>query len=298
MYMKIQRPLLLAGMLALAILGAGCMQYQAQPQTAGTTSPAGATITVTATSLGNILTDAQGKTLYYFARDTPSSGMSTCYGQCAALWPVFSANTIVVSPPLVSSDFSSITRTDGTTQTTYRGWPLYYFQSDSGTGSVNGEGITGNWFVIRPDETVMVAQRDTLGTYLTDTMGNTLYFFGKDTNGVSACTGACLAKWPAFSVKTVSAPSILNPSDFGSLARPDGINQTTYRGRPLYYFVNDTKPGDANGEGFLNVWYVANITGTVPALPATPAPAATTTMQTMAPATTAATPSSMSSGGY
>ncbi|MGB8821142.1 MAG: hypothetical protein WCC68_08150, partial [Methanoregula sp.] len=42
---------------------------------------------------------------------------------------------------------------------------------------------------------------------------------------------------------------------------------TTFMGRPLYYFANDTKPGDTNGEGFNNLWYVANITGTVPVAP-------------------------------
>jgi len=288
--MKIQIPFSWALVLVLALL-AGCVQYQAPQQTAPAAtaqalSPSGDTIRVTATSLGTVLSDGQGTTLYYFARDIPASGASSCTGQCAAIWPVFSANAIVVSPPLAATDFSSFTRNDGMSQTAYRGFPLYYFQADLGAGSVNGDGVTGNWFVIRPDETVMVAQRDTLGTFLTDNTGNTLYFFAKDTPETSACTGTCLGKWPSFSVKAVSAPSLLNTADFGSLQRAEGINQTTYKGRPLYYFANDTKPGDANGQGFNNLWYVANITGAVPALPAT------------VPTTMVTTPYSTGYGGY
>ncbi|WP_325409679.1 hypothetical protein [Methanoregula sp.] len=248
----------------------GCTQNAAPVQapqqvTEQLTAPASDTIRVVPSTLGNILVDAQGKTLYYFAADIPGSGASTCSGSCTGLWPVFYRDTVTVSPPLGASDFSSFIRADGTSQTAYRGWPLYYFQGDTGPGNVSGENVNNNWFVVKPDETVMIAQRGTLGLFLTDRMGNTLYYFAKDTPDMSACTGACLAKWPPFYANPVSAPSVLNPAAFGTVTRADGRNQTTFMSMPLYYYANDTQPGDTNGEGFNNLWYVANITGTIPA---------------------------------
>jgi len=273
--MKSRFTLMVFLVLTAALLIAGCTQNTAPAQAIQQLTPSAAqtpdTIRVATSPLGNILMDAQGKNLYYFALDVPASGASSCTGSCAGIWPIFYSNTITVSPPLMASDFSSFVRADGMNQTTYRGWPLYYFQGDSYPGDVYGENVNKDWFVVKPDETVMIAQRDTLGLFLTDRMGNTLYYFAKDTSGTSACTGACLEKWPAFSAGPISAPSVLDPADFSSLTRADGMNQTTFIGRPLYYFANDTKPGDTNGEGFNNLWYVANITGTVPVTP-TPVP--------------------------
>jgi predicted lipoprotein with Yx(FWY)xxD motif len=147
--------------------------------------------------LGKILVDAQGKTLYYFANDIHSNANSSCYGQCEVIWPVFSSD-ILVSPPLVSSDFSSFTRADGLKQTVFRGWPLYYYQQDPKPGDLNGENVLKVWFVVKADDTVMIAHQGSVGLFLTDKTGKTLYTLSQDTPGTSACTGACLTKWPAF----------------------------------------------------------------------------------------------------
>jgi predicted lipoprotein with Yx(FWY)xxD motif len=154
--------------------------------------------------------------------------------------------------------------------------------------------VNRDWFVIKPDETVMIAQRDTLGLFLTDRMGNTLYYFAKDTPDTSTCTGACLAKWPPFYTSSISAPSVLDPSAFSTVTRADGMNQTAFMGMPLYYYANDTKPGNTNGEKFNNLWYVANITGTVPAVPTT----VPTAEPTPVPTTVNPTQSVMSYGRY
>ena len=223
---------------------AGCTQQQPLPTTPQPTAIPAPTIMTTVSSPGTILVDAQGKTLYYFANDIPASGASSCSGQCAIIWPIFSVDTITVSPPLVASDFASITWADGKKQTTYRGWPLYYYQADTQRGDVKGENALSVWFVVKPDETVMVSNKESLGSFLTDRTGKTLYFFTKDTSGASTCTGACLTKWPAFSGDPVSAPSLLNPSDFRSVSRADGVRQTAYKGWPLYYFADDSKPGE------------------------------------------------------
>jgi predicted lipoprotein with Yx(FWY)xxD motif len=270
---------------------AGCtQQLPVQPTPQPTAVKPANTIGTASSSLGTILVDAQGKTLYYFANDIPASGTSSCNGQCAVVWPVFSVDTVTVSPPLSASDFSSITRADGKKQTTYRGWPLYYYQADTKPGDVNGENVLKVWFVIKPDESVLIAHKTDLGLYLTDTSGKTLYFFTKDTTGQSVCTGACIGLWPAFSADTVTAPSVLNPSDFSSISRADGMKQTAFMGRSLYFYSGDTKPGDVKGQGFNNLWYVANVSGITPVV--TTPPTAVPTIRTTSP------PSGGYGGGY
>jgi predicted lipoprotein with Yx(FWY)xxD motif len=270
----VKNPLYLS--LGLALIGillfAGCAQQAPQPQpTAPPTTlpqtpvPAADTVRLMDTSLGKVLTDAEGLTLYFFVTDLAGEGTSTCYGRCAELWPIFSVENVLVSPPLRASDFSSITRTDGSKETTYRGWPLYSWWNDTKPGDVLGEGIGKVWYVAKPDYTLMVASRPKTGSYLTDGSGRALYIFTRDTPGASTCTGSCLAAWPAFSVDTVTAPSLVKASDFSSITRTDGSKQLAYKNRPLYYYASDRDGGDLLGDGVNNVWFAANVTGVVPA---------------------------------
>ena len=104
-----------------------------------------------------------------------------------------------------------------------------------------------------------------LGTLLTDGQGKTLYLFEKDQSGMSACTGACLGVWPAF---TVSGPLDAGPgvsmSMLSTIQRPEGTPEVTYNGHPLYYYVGDGNPGDTNGQGlnqFGAEWYVVSPNG-------------------------------------
>jgi predicted lipoprotein with Yx(FWY)xxD motif len=261
--------------LALTIFIAGCTQQQVtppvsqpplQPAAAQTAAGAADTVKLMDSKLGKVLTDAKGMTLYYFITDIPASGTSTCYAasNCSKFWPVFYVDSILVSPPLVAADFSSMTRTDGTKQTTYTGWPLYYFLNDKVPGDVNGENVQKLWYVAKPDYTVMIAQQPAPGTFLTDAKGKTLYYFAKDAPGAASCTDGCLAKWPPFNAGPIIAPSVLKTSDFSAVARTDGVKQTAFMGRMLYYYSDDTRPGDTHGQGFNNAWYVANITGYAP----------------------------------
>ena len=104
---------------------------------------------------------------------------------------------------------------------------------------------------------VKVAKKDGVGSYLTDIKGMTLYNFKKDTPGKSACEGGCLANWPLYFVESVAAKDGLDAKNFGTITRADGKKQTTYKGMPLYFFVGDKAPGDTNGQGVKDVWYVA-----------------------------------------
>ena len=105
---------------------------------------------------------------------------------------------------------------------------------------------------------VKIQEKAGIGKYFTDTEGKTLYWFKKDSSGKSACSGACLEKWPIYYRETVAAPKGIKAADFGTITREDGKKQTTFRGYPIYYWSSDKKAGETNGQGFNNVWSVIN----------------------------------------
>jgi predicted lipoprotein with Yx(FWY)xxD motif len=103
-------------------------------------------------TLGTYLVNDTGFTLYYFANDAPGNGTSTCYGECVRLWPLFYAENIVVPEGLNETDFTAVEREDGSMQTAYKGWPLYFYYLDMKEGDVIGQGVRDVWFVINPME--------------------------------------------------------------------------------------------------------------------------------------------------
>lgn len=89
-----------------------------------------------------------------------------------------------------------------------------------------------------------------LGAIVTDAAGRALYLFEKDAGGKSACDGACAQGWPPLlTTGTPAGGPGASTSLLGTVKRADGTVQVTYAGHPLYYFVQDTKPGDIAGEG-------------------------------------------------
>jgi len=92
------------------------------------------------------------------------------------------------------------------------------------------------------------------GKTLVDAKGMTLYIFAKDTDGKSACNGPCATNWPP-----LKADESMKPADgYSIVTRDDGSKQVAYKGKPLYTWSKDTKPGDITGDGFLNgAWHVA-----------------------------------------
>ena len=94
-----------------------------------------------------------------------------------------------------------------------------------------------------------------LGSILVDGDGNTLYLFTPDNQGESVCYDQCEAAWPPL-VDPIEAGDGITASLLGTAPRTDGSDQITYNGWPLYYFANDTAPGDTNGQGINDVWYV------------------------------------------
>jgi predicted lipoprotein with Yx(FWY)xxD motif len=116
------------------------------------------------------------------------------------------------------------------------------------------------------------ADNATLGEkVLTTTKGRTLYSLSVEKKGHFQCTGACLSTWKPLVVPAGVKP--LGPVSLGTVMRPDGRTQVTFKGLPLYSFHGDTKAGDANGEGIKDVgtWHAAKV-GKVSSPPPAPEP--------------------------
>lgn len=100
--------------------------------------------------LGTYLIGYNGMTLYTYAKD--SVGTTTCYGQCAQVWPPYT-----VPPGMqlnlqygVTGNAGTLVRADGTTQVTYNGLPLYFYSGDTSGSQTNGQGLGGVWYVVQP----------------------------------------------------------------------------------------------------------------------------------------------------
>ena len=111
---------------------------------------------------------------------------------------------------------------------------------------------------------VEVSESADFGSILVDGEGMSLYLFTKDTqnSGASTCTGDCLVKWPSLATDgDPVAGEGVDETLLGTITRDDGTTQVTYNGWPLYYFAEDTAPGDTNGQGVGDVWFLVTPAG-------------------------------------
>ena len=123
---------------------AACTSSAASPSSAGggASGAAGATVgTASSASFGTVLTGPNAMTLYTHAGDSATS--STCAGACATAWPPLTTTGQPVAGAGVTGQLGTLTRADGTTQVTYGGKPLYYWQGDTKAGDVTGNGVAG-----------------------------------------------------------------------------------------------------------------------------------------------------------
>ena len=212
-------------------------------------------------TLGQYLVDKDGYTLYFFSNDY--KGKNSCSGGCAAYWPYFYAGTITqadLGTGLNIADFDTII-VNGTNQTRYKGWPLYYYAPTGTTkepvGQIAGEGID-NWFVAKPNYTIMLANGQMVGNdgknytstymvgdgktvYFTDARGLSLYTFTVDSANLNKFTKSDFsnnASWPIYDTTAIVVPSKLDKTLFSSIT-VFGKHQLTYKGWPLYYFGAD-----------------------------------------------------------
>ena len=108
--------------------------------------------------------------------------------------------------------------------------------------------------------TVQLADSD-LGSILVDADGMTLYLFESDSAGASTCTADCAATWPPLIDDAPVAGEGVDEALLGTTTRDDGEVQVTYDGHPLYGFASDQAPGDTEGQGVGDVWFVVDASG-------------------------------------
>lgn len=208
--------------------------------------------------LGTYLTDAAGMSLYTFAIDEP--GVTNCYDGCAAAWPplLVEEGIELAAADGIPGQLGTTQRDDGTLQVTYNDWPLYYWVGDEAPGDTKGHNVNNVWAVAYPYTQVFLGGNDELGRFLVGPNGMTLYRFNPDEPGVSSCYDECAENWPPLLLEEGETLGV-NAGVVGKLGtaeREDGTNQITYEGMPLYYWINDSEPGDATGQGVGDVWYV------------------------------------------
>jgi predicted lipoprotein with Yx(FWY)xxD motif len=148
-----------------AVMVAGCgggssapsaaVTAPAAPPTANSAASSAPTVHVAKSSLGRILVDAHGRTVYLFKKDKGTK--STCNGACAQAWPpVTVSGKPAAGTGAKASLVGTTKRSDGRTQVTYHGHPLYRFQGDQTRGDTKGQGLVafgGAWFVVSPSGT-------------------------------------------------------------------------------------------------------------------------------------------------
>jgi predicted lipoprotein with Yx(FWY)xxD motif len=112
-----------------------------------------------------VLVSPSGMTLYYFQKDSGTE--SACYGSCAKVWPPLTTKGAPqVGEGAMSSELGTTKRTDGTTQVTYAGHPLYTYTADTSPGEANGNGISsfgGTWGALNASGSAVAASASTEG---------------------------------------------------------------------------------------------------------------------------------------
>ena len=119
---------------------------------------------------------------------------------------------------------------------------------------------------------INVAKNAKLGDILTDDRGMTLYVFKNDSPGKSPCTGGCAHTWPPFTVSDeTNLPTLASgvTGKVAAISTTGGPVQVTFNDMPLYFYAQDAKPGDTNGQGIGGVWSVLSASG-APAASAAP----------------------------
>lgn len=170
-------------------------------------------------------------------------------------------STVTFGAGINSADFNTMITLSGTPQTTYKGWPLYYYAPGGvaeNAGEIKGEGIDNVWFVAKTNYSITIANYQLKGSngidylsnytpgsgatnYLCDEKGNTLYFFARDSAFKNKFTRADFsnnATFPIYETDNITVPSTLDKTLF-SVIIFNGKKQLTYKGWPLYYFGAD-----------------------------------------------------------
>jgi predicted lipoprotein with Yx(FWY)xxD motif len=162
---------------------------------------------------------------------------------------------VLIGESMVSPAFQIIGASSATqdSSSSSSGGGLYGSDNSGSSGSSSSSSTSSDAGELR------VSQNADLGTFLTDGKGMTLYIFVKDAPNKSNCSGGCLQAWPPLVVNSadeVKAEDGVDASKIGTIPFSGGGLQVTYNQKPLYYWAEDMNPGDVNGQGVNNTWYV------------------------------------------
>lgn len=230
-------------------------------------------------SAGMILADGQGLTLYYYSQDKPNSGKSACYGSCASAWPPLTGTVQAPGGVKLPGPIGTITRQGGVHQVTINGYPLYTYADDKSPGQIAGNGMGGEWHVIKLTGSsgsgygsgygsgsgsaggLMKVELTSAGKALANPHGLTVYYYTGDKpgSGVSSCTGGCAAAWPPVIAPVRIPAGVKLPGAVGTIIRPGGVRQVTINGYPIYRYADDKSPGQALGNGAEGAWHVIRL---------------------------------------
>jgi predicted lipoprotein with Yx(FWY)xxD motif len=130
-----------------ATKSASAMSSPSSSPSSGMASSGEATLEKVKTSIGPVLADAKGLTLYWYSKDTAMT--STCTGGCATAWPPLTGKPTGAMGVRFAGKFGTVSRAGGELQATYKGHPLYTYSGDMAPGQIKGNGLDGVWHVLR-----------------------------------------------------------------------------------------------------------------------------------------------------
>ncbi len=224
----------IAGLLAGAAAQSGATMQPVAPSS----------IALEARGHGWVLTDAEGMSLYTYARDV-QPGQSSCIDECAAMWPPL-VDTAANAP---DEDWGIVDRQDGTQQWAFRGKPLYRYTIDESPGDTYGEGVRALWAIALiplPTPPGINIEKTLQGYVAANDERKTLYTPQVDIDPKTLCVAnSCGKDW-----RPVLAPWAARDLDrWRVITRVDGLRQWTYDTQPLFSYAGDVKPRESNGDG-------------------------------------------------
>ena len=188
------------------------------------------------------------------ATDTPEPAATDTPEPAAASETETMTETTAMTETESMTGTETMTETEGMTETET-------MTATEGMTETSSSGMDQN---VVESVTLGLAEDADLGSILVDQNGMTLYIFDKDEEGKSNCIGGCLEKWPPVLVANmdgVSTDSEELTAEVGTIDADNGAYQVTYAGHPLYYYAQDTKAGDASGQGVGEAWWVVGADG-------------------------------------
>jgi predicted lipoprotein with Yx(FWY)xxD motif len=168
--------------------GMGATPSSSSMTGAGTTSGTGAktvAVTIKSTTIGKVLTDAKGDTLYWYSKDT-RDGPSTCTGACLTAWPAVLGQAVAAPGVKFSGQLGDVTDVGGAIQATYNGYPLYTYKEDMAPGDTTGNGAGGVWHAITGSTLTAASSAGMASATPTKTAGSGGYGYG---SGVPVSSG-------------------------------------------------------------------------------------------------------------